>query len=182
LLTHLGDGLHGTPNYSPGGEYFFVNGNNLRNGSINIKPETKRVDKSEFEKYKKPLDATTVLLSINGTLGSVAFYNDEQVVLGKSACYFNLTSGLEKLFVRTLLECSDFQSYAVTNATGSTIKNLGLKAIGDWPIALPPLDEQARIVARVASLRRLCADMRQRLAASQSTQAQLAEALIDEAV
>ena len=45
-------------------------------------------------------------------------------------------------------------------------------------IALPPLAEQSRIVARVASLRRLCADLRQRLAARQTTQAQLAEALV----
>ncbi len=40
--------------------------------------------------------------------------------------------------------------------------------------------EQTRIVARVESLRRLCADLRQRLAARQTTQAHLAEALIAE--
>ena len=39
--------------------------------------------------------------------------------------------------------------------------------------------EQSRIVTRVASLRRLCVDLRQRLAASQSTQAHLAEALVE---
>lgn len=38
--------------------------------------------------------------------------------------------------------------------------------------------EQSRIVTRVAQLRRLCADLRQRLTASQSTQAHLAEALV----
>jgi type I restriction enzyme S subunit len=43
---------------------------------------------------------------------------------------------------------------------------------------LPPLAEQSRIVTRVAQLRRLCADLRQRLSASQSTQAHLAEALV----
>ena len=50
-----------------------------------------------------------------------------------------------------------------------------------YPIvaALPPLAEQSRIVTRVASLRRLCADLRQRLTASQSTQAHLAEALVE---
>ena len=182
LVTHLGDGLHGTPNYSPAGEYYFVNGNNLRDGAIVIKPETKRVDKSEFKKYKKPLDATTVLLSINGTLGNVAFYGGEQVVLGKSACYFNLTAGLAKSFARTLLECPDFQGYATTSATGSTIKNLGLKAIGDWPIALPPLAEQSRIVARVASLRVLCFELRQRLTTAHTQQALLAEVLVGEEV
>lgn len=142
--------------------------------------ETKRVDKSEFEKYKKPLDATTVLLSINGTLGNVAFYSGEKVILGKSACYFNLTSGLTKSFVRTLLECPDFQNYALTSATGSTIKNLGLKAVGDWPIALPPLAEQSRIVARVTQLRRLCFELRQRLAEREAVQARLAEALVQQ--
>ncbi len=180
LVTHLGDGLHGTPHYSPAGEYYFVNGNNLRDGAIVIKPETKRVDKSEFEKYKKPLDATTVLLSINGTLGNVAFYSGEKVILGKSACYFNLTSGLTKSFVRTLLECPDFQNYALTSATGSTIKNLGLKAVGDWPIALPPLVEQSRILTRVTQLRRLCFELRQRLAEREAVQARLAEALVQQ--
>ena len=36
------------------------------------------------------------------------------------------------------------------------------------------------ILTCVAQLRRLCADLRQRLAASQSTQAQLAEALVQQ--
>ena len=47
-------------------------------------------------------------------------------------------------------------------------------------VALPPLAEQSRIVTRVASLRRLCTDLRQRLTASQSTQAHLAEALVQD--
>jgi type I restriction enzyme S subunit len=45
-------------------------------------------------------------------------------------------------------------------------------------IPLPPLAEQSRIVTRLAQLRHLCSDLRQRLSASQSTQAHLAEALV----
>ena len=45
-------------------------------------------------------------------------------------------------------------------------------------VPLPPLPEQSRIVARVTTLRRLCADLRQRLAERQSVQARLAEALV----
>ena len=70
-------------------------------------------------------------------------------------------------------------TYAEKSATGTTIKNLGLKAIGDWPIALPPSAEQSRIVARVAQLRRLCVDLRQRLAASSARQSQLAQSLVE---
>ena len=47
------------------------------------------------------------------------------------------------------------------------------------PVPLPPLAEQSRIVARVETLRRLCADLRQHLTASQNTQRQLAEALVN---
>lgn len=46
---------------------------------------------------------------------------------------------------------------------------------------LPPIEEQARIVARVTELRRLCAALRQRLTVSQTTQSRLAEALIEQA-
>ena len=46
-------------------------------------------------------------------------------------------------------------------------------------VALPPLAEQSRIVTRIEELRRLCADLRQRLSASQTTQAHLAEALVE---
>ena len=59
---------------------------------------------------------------------------------------------------------------------------LNLQNIKDLPVPLPPLEEQGRIVARVAELRRLCADLRQRLAASQATQSRLAETLVESAL
>jgi type I restriction enzyme S subunit len=55
---------------------------------------------------------------------------------------------------------------------------LNQEALVAFTVALPPLAEQSRIVTRVAQLRRLCADLRQRMSASQSTQAHLAEALV----
>ncbi|MEY4507227.1 MAG: hypothetical protein RL297_1805 [Pseudomonadota bacterium] len=48
-------------------------------------------------------------------------------------------------------------------------------------VALPPLAEQLRIVTRVNELRSLCAGLRQRLAALQSGQKQLSQALIENA-
>jgi type I restriction enzyme S subunit len=40
--------------------------------------------------------------------------------------------------------------------------------------------EQSRIVDRVAHLRRLCADLRQRLAAASARQSQLAQSLVEQ--
>lgn len=61
-------------------------------------------------------------------------------------------------------------------------KGIGAKHVnvGDMRkavIPLPPLFEQSRIVTRVTQLRRLCADLRQRLAEREVVQARLAEAL-----
>ena len=58
------------------------------------------------------------------------------------------------------------------------VPHISTKQVGGLAFALPPLAEQSRIVTRVAQLRRLCADLRERLTASQSTQAHLAEALV----
>ena len=55
---------------------------------------------------------------------------------------------------------------------------MGLKSIQEFLVPLPPLPEQSRIVTRVTALRRLCADLRQRLAERAAVQARLAEALV----
>ncbi len=152
IVTILGDGLHGTPQYSDNGEYYFINGNNLNNGVIEIKNNTKLVSHNEFIKYKKILTERTVLVSINGTLGNVSFYNNEKVVLGKSACYFNLFPKLSKSYIKSVINTKYFINYAFSKASGTTIKNLSLKSMNSFPIPLPPLNEQKRIVKRVESL------------------------------
>ncbi len=182
VVTILGDGLHGTPNYDSNGEYFFVNGNNLENGRILIKPDTKRVNKSEFEKYQKPLTDRTILVSINGTLGKVGFYSDEKIVLGKSACYFNLSELLSKPYIKRVIESSYFVDYAFSKATGSTIKNLGLKAMNEFSIALPPVEEMNRIVAKIDQLMAICDQLKASLQTSQQTQLALAESLVEGAL
>ena len=41
IVSVLGDGIHGTPVYDDSGSYYFINGNNLNNGEIEIKDNTK---------------------------------------------------------------------------------------------------------------------------------------------
>ena len=153
LTTILGDGLHGTPKYTVNGEYYFINGNNLNDGKIEIKENTKRVNAGEFVKHKKILNDRTVLVSINGTLGNIAFYNGEKIILGKSACYFNLKESVDKNFVKYVLSSSYFLRYAHREATGATIKNVSLKSMREFRIPFPSLKEQKAIVLRLDALR-----------------------------
>src|SRR5208337_318140 len=90
LTSEIGDGIHTTPNYSTNGGYFFINGNNIRDGRIVITKDTKAVGHSEFKKHRKNLGDRTILLSINGTIGNLGLYAGEPVILGKSAAYLNI--------------------------------------------------------------------------------------------
>lgn len=141
----LGDGLHGTPKYTERGEYAFVNGNNLVDGEILIKKETKRVDYSQYEKYKKPLTDRTILVSINGTLGNVGIYDSEKIILGKSACFFNVKESVDKDFIYYIVSSPAFKQYLESNATGTTIKNISLKQMRKYTFSLPQISEQKRI-------------------------------------
>ena len=67
----------------------------------------------------------------------------------------------------------------VERSTHGTCKLESAKLFG-WQFGLPPLAEQHRIVARVEELRRLCANLRQRLAQARETQSRLADALVAE--
>ena len=182
LASALGDGLHGTPNYVTGTECYFINGNNLDNGLIVIKPTTKTVAAEEVKKHKKPLNQHSVLVSINGTLGKVAFYDGQHIVLGKSACYFNLTEFTNKWFAKLVLDSPYFTNYAGNNATGTTIMNLSLNAMNEFPFPLPPLAEQHRIVAKVDALMALCDRLEAGLTTTAATRRRLLDALLAEAL
>ncbi|QOR61204.1 restriction endonuclease subunit S [Sulfurovum sp. ST-21] len=146
IVTKLGDGLHGTPKYDETGDYYFINGANLLDNKIFIKDNTKKINKSEYEKYKKDLNDKTVLVSINGTIGNVALYNHEKCVLGKSACYFNLKDNIDKFYIVYVVKNGDFQQYIRENATGSTINNVSLKTMREYPVIIPPLKTQQKTV------------------------------------
>ena len=142
--SKIGDGLHGTPNYSDNGEVFFINGNNLVNGKIVITKETKLVTESNQSKDDKLLNMDTILMSINGTIGNLAWYNNERVMLGKSAAYLTV-SNFDKKFIFSYLQTSTIKNYFLNNLTGTTIKNLGLKTIRDTTLFVPTLEEQQQI-------------------------------------
>ncbi|MED4920010.1 restriction endonuclease subunit S [Weizmannia sp. CD-2023] len=147
----IGDGLHGTPNYTDDGDVYFVNGNNLVNGEIIITEETKRVTTDEQSKDDKALDENTLLMSINGTIGNLAWYKGEKLMLGKSAAFITV-SDFDKKFIYAYLQTDGVHNYFLNNLTGTTIKNLGLKAIRETKLFVPVIEEQSKIGSFFAKL------------------------------
>ena len=79
---------------------------------------------------------------------------------------------LRNPYARSLLIDSSSQT--------TNIANVSLAKLRPLPFPLPPEAEQSRIVARVTQLRRLCFELRQRLAEREAVQARLAEALVQQ--
>lgn len=136
FLESYGDGIHGTPNYENNGEYYFINGNNLRDDCILLNA-TNRISKEEYIRIKRPLHANSLLLSINGTLGNVARYGGEKIALGKSVCYLNIKRDYNRDFFFYLIKTKEFQTYIQLVAHGSTIKNLAPSQVAEYEFEMP---------------------------------------------
>ena len=148
VTTHIGDGLHGTPVYTRNADYYFINGNNLSHGKIIITPDTQTVDQKEFAQHQKPLSNRSILMSINGTIGNLGLFQDQSLVLGKSAAYLNVRTDVSKLYVYYVLQSSCVRQQFFDGLTGSTIGNLGLSAIRSTYIPLPLSDSEQASIAK----------------------------------
>ncbi|MDY6362112.1 MAG: restriction endonuclease subunit S [Lachnospiraceae bacterium] len=146
-LCTIGDGLHGTPNFDKTGKYYFINGNNLSNKKIVFTNDTDKVNEVMYEKHKIDIPIDTVMMSINGTIGNTALYNNEPVILGKSVAYFIIkdSSKLVSRFLIQFLITDLAKKLYRGNMPGTTIKNLGLTTLRNLWFKKPCPEEQQKI-------------------------------------
>lgn len=152
ICDALSDGLHKAPIFNPNGEYLFVNATNLENGHIVDKGEGKRADFSEFQKYGIELNDRTILYSIDGTIGNIAKYRGEKVILGKGACYLMVNESVDPDFIYFLLQSEAFNGYIRKMSTGSTIHHISLETMRNFKFSLPDYEDQKRISSVLMAL------------------------------
>ena len=76
-----------------------------------------------------------------------------------------LSSKLLSKYLYYFLQTKTSLAYFENSLTGSTIKNLGLKALRDYLIPIPPIEEQQRIVSILDRFDKLCNDISEGLPA-----------------
>ena len=67
-------------------------------------------------------------------------------MLGKSACYINVSSNINRNYIFYYLMMPKCQFYFTSELTGTTIKNLSLKSVRKTKVLLPNANEQSKIV------------------------------------
>ena len=146
ISIDIGDGLHGTPKFDDSGEVYFINGNNFSSEYVEPKFDTKKLCLEESLNYPKPeLTEQTIMISLNGSYGKVCLYRYFPMLLGKSAGYITLLPSINRRYVRYYLSSTPAQIIMTLSLNGTTIPNLSLNTLYNFPTILPPASEQAEI-------------------------------------
>lgn len=179
------DGTHDSPKDAIGPDtYPLVTSKNFYNGMIKF-DEARRISiEDHLEISKRSLvEKYDILFSmIGGNLGNQVMVDDDRSFSVKNVAlfkYYNkkLTS---PFFIKKFMEylALDLQS----KAAGGAQPFVSLGFLRNLVIAVPPFNEQHRIVAKVDELMTLCDTLKACIKDAQATQIQLADAIVERAV
>ncbi len=143
------------------------------------------IDQSELARFQ--LLNGDLLITEGGDwdkVGRTAIWRDElQTCLHQNHVFKarGISTVWNPIWAELYLNSAVARAYFASSAKQTTnLASINMTQLKDCAFPVPPLAEQSRIVARVTALRRLCADLRQRLVEREAVQARLAEALVHE--
>jgi len=183
IATLITDGTHQTPSYTEQGRPF-LSAQNIK--PFRFMPEIHRYVSEEayqeYTKIKKPELGDLLIARVGAGIGECAVI-DKQIDFA-----FYVSLGLVKLVPGFL--SADYLAYMINGpfgvaysknniaSKGGSAGNFNLTKIRTFPIPLPPLAEQYRIVAKLEQLMQHCDALEQRIRESR----QLAELLLQTAL
>ena len=141
-----------------------------------------RFEKSEFEEFS--LKKGDFLICEGGEPARCAIWSDDRtdVLFQKAlhrarACHGVLPEYLELCFI------VDTKNGRLAKLfTGATIKHLPADKLARYIFALPPVEEQERIISESHAFLKLCDQLKTNLTQAQKTQLQLTDTLVDQAL
>ncbi len=179
LSIAIVDCPHSTPKFVESGR-LCLDTNSFKQGVL-LQHKLRFVDDSTFVERNVRLapQPGDLVFAREGSVGeSILIPDGVEACLGQRVMLFRFSHQVSKEFVRLAISSTSFLDALLAMHKGIGAKHVNVGDMRNAVIPLPPLPEQSRIVTRVTALRRLCADLRQRLAERQSVQARLAEALV----
>lgn len=152
ITEKIGDGIHATPEYSDEGIIRFINGGSF--GEDSIKMIGPMLSNEEYQKQNKSLlNEHTVMIALNGAnFGNTSLYNNEAILLGKSAGYITLKSTVCREYVRYCLENSVTKEAFDLSLNGTTIPNLSLNTLRNTEICLPDYSVQKQLAKTIKKM------------------------------
>jgi type I restriction enzyme S subunit len=135
----------------------------------------------------KDMDSTCVepgdvLLNITGaSIGRCAVVPDDfdEANVSQHVAIVRLTDKVLRQFIHLIIIAPDFQSQIMQVQVGVSREGLSMKNLKEFVVALPPLAEQRRIVAKVAELLALCDELEAAQTAAREHRIHLVRSALD---
>ncbi len=154
-----------------------ITAKNIRQGHIDLQPEEfiSEADYTIWMTRGFPRKGD-LLFTPEAPLGNAAIVDlDEEFALAQRAICFQWHIPETSQFMLLQILASPFQEQLVENATGMTATGIKASKLKEIPVAVPPVEEQHRIVQKVDELMALC----DRLEQQTSDQLEAHETLVD---
>jgi len=175
------DGTHYSPMDATGSDtYPFVTSKNFVNGKIDFSTVRRISAKDHFEFTKRSkVDKLDILFSmIGGNIGNQVIVEDECDFSIKNVALFKYYNKqlTNPYFIKIYLE--HLANGLQAKAAGGAQPFVSLAFLRNLVIALPPKEEQSRLVAKTNSLMALCDRLEQQIDAATSKRTELLKALM----
>jgi type I restriction enzyme S subunit len=156
----------------------------VRPGFIDMSGVRRVSESIEAAYVRTRLKGGEILINIRGTLGGVAVVSDELrgFNVAREVAVVPIAAELSANFIVYLMLSTYFWDSIQGNLRGIAYKGLNLGTLREFPVPLPPLAEQHRIVAKVDELMVLCDLLEASLTTADDTRQRLLEALLSEAL
>lgn len=155
---------------------------NVRKGQINLSPE-EFLSESEYHSWMTRGFPKTgdVLFTTEAPMGNAAVVEmAERFALAQRVICFQSYGAIDPAFLVLQILSDQFQFILDKNGTGVTAKGIKASKLKQLPIAVPPLAEQRRIVAKVDQLMTLVDQLETQIANSRASAAKLIQAVVGE--
>lgn len=158
-----------------------VNPSHMINGRIVADPDVALAPEMAATLGAYRLAAGDLVMARRGEVGRVALVTagEDGWLCGTGSFRLRFTEEMSRDYLRLLFWCPSSRRYLAGAAVGMTMVNLNHGVLSRMPIALPPLAEQHRIVAKVDELMALCDRLDARQQDAEAAHARLVQALLD---
>jgi type I restriction enzyme S subunit len=161
-----------------------INPSHMVGGRIKEDPSVSvpAIKAEELSSYK--LATGDIVMARRGEVGRCAVVTDRENgwLCGTGSFVLRFHPAINRQFILLLFSTDTVRDYLTGNSVGTTMTNLNHGILKKMPVALPPVQEQHRIVQKVDELMALCDQLKERLNQASETRCQLAEAVVEGAL
>jgi len=179
------DGTHDSPKDANGGEtYPLVTSKDFKDGSINFKSARQISAEDHIEISKRShVEVDDILFSmIGGNIGNQVIVKDSREFSIKNVALFKYYDKKITAPYYFKIYTENLASVLQESAKGGAQPFISLGALRKLVFALPPIEEQHRIVAKADELMALCDQLKARLTDAQTTKLHLTDAIVEQAL